>query len=157
MIIKINRGSGGGTSGRAMAFCLGRPGSNPGLDFGFFQFKIAVNLFSLGVGLFLIRCNRTVHSLPSSFLFTIVKIINCKLTMYQEKGKINPKRGQERPILKKTIKKLHNIEPCGQLSEVEMIDCRESKNNLLENYFQINNHLNRSHRMRSLFGLNSVH
>ena len=29
-------GSGGGTSGRAMAFCLGRLGSNPGLDFGFF-------------------------------------------------------------------------------------------------------------------------
>ena len=31
------RGSGGGTSGRAMAFCLGRPGSNPGSDFGFFS------------------------------------------------------------------------------------------------------------------------
>ena len=30
-------GSGGGTSGRAMAFCLGRPGSNPGSDFGFFS------------------------------------------------------------------------------------------------------------------------
>ena len=30
-------GSGGGTSGRAMAFCLGRPGLNPGLDFGFFS------------------------------------------------------------------------------------------------------------------------
>ena len=32
-------GSGGGTSGRAMAFCLGRPGSYPGSDFGFFQFS----------------------------------------------------------------------------------------------------------------------
>ena len=28
-------GSGGGTSGREMAFCLGRPGLNPGWDFGF--------------------------------------------------------------------------------------------------------------------------
>ena len=31
------RGSGGGTSGRALAFCLGRPGSNPRTDFGFFS------------------------------------------------------------------------------------------------------------------------
>ena len=46
-------GSGGGTSCRAMAFCLGRPGSNPGTDYGFIQFRIAVNLFSLGVRLFL--------------------------------------------------------------------------------------------------------
>ena len=29
-------GSGGGTSGRAMAFCLGRPGSNPRSDFWLF-------------------------------------------------------------------------------------------------------------------------
>ena len=41
------------TSGRAKAFCLGRPGSNAGLDFGFFQFRIAVNLLYLGVGGFL--------------------------------------------------------------------------------------------------------
>ena len=73
-------GSGGGTSGRAMAFCLSRPGLNPGLDFGFFLFRIAVNLFSLGVKLFLIMNKRPVH-LPSSFLFPIVvKNINCKLT-----------------------------------------------------------------------------
>ena len=49
----INRSGGGSTSGRAMAFCLGRPGLNPRTDLGFFQFRIAVNLFSLGVGLFL--------------------------------------------------------------------------------------------------------
>ena len=45
------------------------------------------------------------HTLPSSFLIptiiSIVKMINCELTMYQEKVKINPKRGSERPILKK--------------------------------------------------------
>ena len=70
-------GSGGGTSGRAMAFCLGRPGLNPGLDLGFFQFRIALNLFSLGVGLFLIAYNRMVHTLPSSFLFLII-IYHCE-------------------------------------------------------------------------------
>ena len=65
-------GSGGRTSGRAMSFCLGRPGSNPGMDLGFFQFRIAVNLFSLGFGLFLITFNRTFHILPSSFLLAII-------------------------------------------------------------------------------------
>ena len=34
-----------------MSFCLGRPGLNPRTDLGFFQFRIAVNLFSLGVRL----------------------------------------------------------------------------------------------------------
>ena len=87
-----NLGSGGGTSGRAMAFCLGRLGSNPGSQFGFLQSRIAVNLFSLGVGLFLITCIGTVHTpLPSSFLFPIIiyrcKIINFKLKMFQ----LNPK------------------------------------------------------------------
>ena len=49
----LDNGSGGGTSGRGLAFCLGRPGLNPWTDFGFFQVRIAVILFSLGVGLFL--------------------------------------------------------------------------------------------------------
>ena len=72
-----SHGNGGGTSGRAMAFCLGRPGSNPRLDFGFSQFRIVVNLFSLGVGPFLITCNGTVLTLPSSFLFPII-IYHCE-------------------------------------------------------------------------------
>ena len=37
VINNLELGSGGGTSGRGMAFCLGRPGSNPGTDFGFFS------------------------------------------------------------------------------------------------------------------------
>ena len=47
---------------------------NPGSEFGFFQVRIAVNLFSLGAGLFLIMCYRTAHTLSSSFLslFAIV-------------------------------------------------------------------------------------
>ena len=35
-------GIGGGTSGRALAICLGRPGLNPGTDFGFFQVRIDI-------------------------------------------------------------------------------------------------------------------
>ena len=65
-----------------MAFCLGRPGPNPGSNFGFFQFTIAVRLFSLGVGLFLIMCNRTEHTIPSSFLFPII-IYHCENYQFQ--------------------------------------------------------------------------
>ena len=55
------------------ALCLARPGSNPAMDLGNFQFRIAANLFSLGVGLFPILCNGTMHTtLPSSFLFPII-------------------------------------------------------------------------------------
>ena len=52
-------GSGAGTNGRV---CLGRPGLNPSLSgqagfesqdgLGLLQFRIAVNLFSLGVGFY---------------------------------------------------------------------------------------------------------
>ena len=55
-----------------MAFCLGRPGSNPGEDLGFSQFRIGLNLFSLGAWLFLVKCNRTVHNPPSPFMFSII-------------------------------------------------------------------------------------
>ena len=65
------KGSGCATSGREMSLCLGRLGSNPGSDFGFFQFRIAVNQFSLGVGLFLLTYNRMVHTC-SAFLFPII-------------------------------------------------------------------------------------
>ena len=75
-ICAFNFGSGGGTSGRVMAFCLGRPGSNPQTDIGFYQFRIAVNLISLGDLLFLIKCNGTVHTIHTSFLFHII-IYHC--------------------------------------------------------------------------------
>ena len=77
----MNIGSGGGTSCRAMAFCLGRPGLNPGSDFGFFQFGISVNLFLMGVGLFLITCNRMMYSLPSSCQF--LHFYNCENDQFQ--------------------------------------------------------------------------
>ena len=52
-----------------------------------FQIRIAVHPFSLDVGLILITCVRTMHTLPSSILFliiiTIVKVINgSSLTVY---------------------------------------------------------------------------
>ena len=51
--VVIKSGRGGGASGRAVAFCPSRPGSIPGTDLlGFFRFRIAANLFSLGAGLF---------------------------------------------------------------------------------------------------------
>ena len=57
-LIKIRWFSGRGTgiSGRAMAFCLRGAGSNPWMD----------------LGLFWITYNRTRHTLPSSFLFSII-------------------------------------------------------------------------------------
>ena len=52
--VSLSLGRGGGASGRAVAFCPSRPGSIPGTDLlGFFRFRIAANLFSLGAGLFL--------------------------------------------------------------------------------------------------------
>ena len=57
----------------------------------FFQFRLALNLKSLGVGLFLITCNRMVQTLPSSFMFPIIiyhcKIYKCNLKKYLEKEK----------------------------------------------------------------------
>ena len=65
-------GSGGGASDGAIAFCLYRPDLNPGWTW-LFRYRIADYLFSLGVGLSLRTCNRTVHSpSSSSFKFTIV-------------------------------------------------------------------------------------
>ena len=45
------KGSGGGASDSAMAFYPSKPSSNPGTDLAFFG--NAINLFSLGVGLYL--------------------------------------------------------------------------------------------------------
>ena len=105
-MITMPNGSRCGTRGRAMGFCLDRLGSNPGWDFGFFQFRIPVNLVSLGAGLFRIAQNRTVHLfiLLSSFLklFSIGKFIICNLT--RERKNISRKRGQERTFLKSFIR-----------------------------------------------------
>ena len=89
-----------------MAFCLGKLGLNPGMDLGFLQSRTAVNLFSQDVGLFLITCNRTVHTHPSSFPFPII-IYLCKI--YQLEYNNVPRKRQneckeeagERPIWKK--------------------------------------------------------
>ena len=68
-------------SGRAMVFYLGRLGSNPRTDLGFFLFGITVNLFLLGAGLFLIMCNRTMPKLilEQGSLASKIKFQNKKL------------------------------------------------------------------------------
>ena len=38
--LPINLDSGGGTSGRAIAFCLGNPGLDPGMDLFFFSSEL---------------------------------------------------------------------------------------------------------------------
>ena len=56
------KGSGGGASGRAMAFCPCRPGSGIPGGTWLFRFRIAVYQFSLGVGLSIRTCNRMMHT-----------------------------------------------------------------------------------------------
>ena len=89
--------SGGGvTSGWAMAFCLDRPGSNLRMDVvGFFWFRIAFNLFSLWVGLFLIMCKIMVHTPTYSFLSPSI-IYRCKI--YQSQSNNVPKNGKNLPL-----------------------------------------------------------
>ena len=41
----------GGRGGGVTVFCLSRLGSNPEFNLGFFQFRMAVNLFSLALNL----------------------------------------------------------------------------------------------------------
>ena len=93
-----------------MAFCLGRPDSNHGLDLGFFQFRIAVNLFSLGVGLFLITRNRMVHTLPSSFPFPII-IYNCENYQFQTNNapRKRKNKSKKRPGKAHILKKVSDI------------------------------------------------
>ena len=71
-----------------------------------FWSRIDVYLFSLGIGLSLRMCNRTVHtpsSVFSNFLSSFATV-NVLIVFYQwtKKRKINPKRGQERPKLNKS-------------------------------------------------------
>ena len=60
-------GSGGGASGRAMAFCPYRPGSNLGTDSAFLAQNCCLSILT-GRWLSLRTCYRTVHA-PSSSSF----------------------------------------------------------------------------------------
>ena len=66
-------GSGRGTSVRAMVFCLGWPSCYPGTVLGFFQFRIAINLFLMGARRVIERC--ALFLLLSSLLI----IYHCKI------------------------------------------------------------------------------
>ena len=86
-----------------MVFYLNRSGFNHEADFVFFRSIFAVNLFSLGVGLFLIMCSRKVHTLISSFLFPII-IYHCRIYQLQsntsprKRRKLTPKEDVKGPV-----------------------------------------------------------
>ena len=107
LLYKCLIGSGGDTSGRAMPFCLSRPGSNPLNDgFSFFCSELMSIYSYLALGFFY-KCvieQCILFLLLSCFQssFTIAKFINCYITIL-EKGKRNPKRGLEMPRLKKIL------------------------------------------------------
>ena len=72
---------------------------------GFFRFRIAADLFSLGAGLFL---KNEEWNVAYSYLFFPVSyhqsiFVNCDINNEPRKNKKNPKRGRERPILKKPL------------------------------------------------------
>ena len=95
----------GGACGRASSFCLSRPGLNPRTDIGFLTQNCHQSILSVSRTFHKKMCNRTMQTLPYSFMFPITnhKFIDFNLTMYQEKGKWNPKRGRERPTFKMSI------------------------------------------------------
>ena len=63
-------GSGGGASGRAMAFCPGKQGLNPGTDLAFFGRMLSIySRWALG---YILRKQFIESTLPSSFLFPII-------------------------------------------------------------------------------------
>ena len=100
MTSKDIKGSDGGASGRAMAFCLSEPGLNPGTELAFF--RNAFNLFSLGVGLSLKRTGHkkcyTLFFLLSCFLsFQHCEYIDCIVPIIQREENKNPEIGWERP------------------------------------------------------------
>ena len=75
-----------------------------------FWFRIAVNLFILGIGLFLSMCYKMVHSLCYSFLCPIIiyhKFTNCNLTTYQEKGIIQSKERPGKAHIEKNVPTLY--------------------------------------------------
>ena len=83
-----------------MTFCLGKLGLNPGMNLGYFQFRIAVNLFSRSVGLFLTTCNSNVLTLPSSFLSPSI-IYHCKNFQLQS----NNEPGKRKKLIQKVAGK----------------------------------------------------
>ena len=47
-------------------------GSNPGMGLGFFSSELMSIYYYWVLSFFLLMCNRTLHTLPSSFLFPII-------------------------------------------------------------------------------------
>ena len=94
--------SGGGASGRAMAFCPSEPGSNPGTDLAFFGRMLSIySCWALG---YILRKQVIESATYSSFFFPVsyhLRIVNISIALYQRK-KINPtKEAGKSPYLKK--------------------------------------------------------
>ena len=90
----------------------------PGQTLGFFRSELLSINSHWVLGFFYERIIEwcILFLLLSCFLssFTIAKIFNFKLTMYQEKGKIHIKRGRERPIFKKVLPEGHRLKHSGR-------------------------------------------
>ena len=80
--------SGGGASGGAMAFCLCRPGSNPGTEMAFLVQNCCSSILTGFLKERVIERCILLHLFNFLSSFTIA---NCTLSMNKEKGKINPK------------------------------------------------------------------
>ena len=94
-LICVLPGNGGGASGRAMAFCPSEPVSNPRTELAFFG--NAINLFLLGVGLYLKKTGHRkcyiLFLLLSCFLsFKHYEYINCIVSMNQRKDNKIPQK-----------------------------------------------------------------
>ena len=86
-------GGGGGTSGKAMAFCMVRPGLNSRTDIGFLSLKLMSIYFHW------VSCFFQSHEIECLLLlcfnllsFTIVKNFKCNLTIHLVRGKNKSKK-----------------------------------------------------------------
>ena len=121
-------GSGGGANDGAVAFCPSKPGLNPGTDLAFFG--NAINLFSLGVGLYLKKTGHRkcyiLFLLLSCFLSYKCVYINCIVPMNQRtENKNPPKDAGKGPYLKKSL--FHPWQHCYTFQYLNELRCTSLK------------------------------
>ena len=101
----IKVGSGGGASGRAMAFCPSEPGSNPWTNFAFFGRMLSIySRWALG---YILRKQVIESATYSSFFFPVSyhlkNMVNVSIVLYRRKeNKIPQKEAEKGPYLKKS-------------------------------------------------------
>ena len=134
-------GCGGGSSGRAVAFCPGKPGSNPGTDLACFGSQLRFKSFLAGCWAFskergIERC--ILFLLLSSFLLPLSIFVNCNINNEPRGNKIQKEAGKG-PYLKK----MNNTRQLRQRSRV----WTPASNRYIGN--PINEHLQSSVRLLS--------